>query len=184
MFKKTIEFEDFNGETVTKDFYFHLSKAELLEMAADGNVMTTRIQRIIASQDGKAILKEFREIIWASVGVRSEDGSRFIKDNAAKAQLFESPAYDVLLMELCTDAKASSEFVTELIPEKMQKEMRAQLEKQNTTTETVDPFKQPAVDDPRPQWMKEERNPTQRELQNMNAEELRLAFQYRKPTAP
>lgn len=183
MFKKTIEYEDFNGQRVTKDFYFHMSKAELLEMAADGNVMLERIKRIIESKDGKAILKEFREIIWHSVGVRSEDGARFVKDNDAKRQLFESPAYDELLLELCTDAEASSQFITQLIPEKMQKEMQAQLEKQGTT-ETVDPFKQPADDDPRPVWMKEERNPTQEELRGMNAEELRLAFQHRRPNAP
>lgn len=182
MFKKTIEFEDFNGDRRSQDFYFHMSKAELLELAADGNAMLARIQRIIESKDGKAILKEFREIIWHSVGVRSEDGARFVKDNEAKRQLFESPAYDELLLELCTDAEASSQFVTQLIPDKMQKEMQAQLAKQGAVV--ADPFKQPAEDDPRPVWMREERNPTQAELMGMNAEELRLAFQHRRPTNP
>lgn len=183
MFKKTIEYEDFNGETVTKDFYFHMSKAELLEMAADGNAMMERLNRIIADKNGKAILREFRVIIMSSCGLRSEDGQRFIKTPEAQSELLDSPAYDELLLELCTKAEAASEFVKQLIPEKMQKEMKAQLEKQGTA-EVVDPFKQPVADDPRPAWMKEERNPTQRELQGMTAEELRLAFQYRRPTAP
>lgn len=179
MFSKLIEYEDFNGEKTSKVFYFHVSKAELLELAAGGNEMLERIKRIIASNDGKAILKEFRELIWLSAGVRSEDGQRFIKDDAAKAQLFESPAYDQLLLELCTNAEASAAFVQQLIPEKMQKDMQEQLTKQ-ASTDAVDPFKQPAQDDPRPLWMKEERNPTDRELMGMSKDELRLAFQHRR----
>lgn len=179
MFKKTIKFIDFNQQEQTKDFYFHMSKAELLELAADGNAMLKRIERIIAAQDGKAILKEFRELIWAAIGVRSEDGARFVKDSAAKAQLFESPAYDELLMELCTDAEASAAFVNNLVPETMRKEMQKQLELKKGA-ETVDPFKQPAEDDPRPAWLKEGRNPTQQELMSMSKEEMLQAFQHRK----
>jgi hypothetical protein len=180
MFKKTITFKDFNGNQKSQDFYFHMSKGELLELAADGNAMVERIKRIIAANDGKAVLKEFRELIWQSVGIRSEDGSCFVKGNEAKRNLFESPAYDELLMELCTDANAGAEFVRQLIPEKMQEEMKAQLTKLKTHDETVDPFKQTTENDPRPIWMKEERNPTQEELRNMSAEELRQAFQLRR----
>lgn len=179
MFKKTITFRDFNDQEQTQDFYFHMSKAELLTMAADGNAMMARIQRIIDAKDGRAILQEFRDIIEASIGMRSEDGSRFIKDQAAKSALMDSPAYDELLMELCTSADAASQFVRELIPEKMQEEMRKHLT-QGQKEEDRDPFKQPTADDPRPIWMKEERNPTHQELMNTSAEELRLAFQHRK----
>lgn len=178
MFTKTIEYTDFNGQKTSKVFYFHMSKAELLEMAAGGNEMMARIQRIIDSKDGKAILKEFREIIWASAGIRSEDGQRFIKDSAAKGLLFESPAYDELLMELSTNADAAAEFIRNLIPEKMQKDMQDQLKKQSGV-EAPDPFKAPAEDDPRPAWLKENRNPTQQELMGMSREEMQLAFQQR-----
>lgn len=178
MFKKTIEYEDFNGDKVTKDFYFHMSKAELLEMAADGNAMMERLNRIIADKNSKAILREFRVIIMSSCGLRSEDGQRFVKTPEAQSELLDSPAYDELLLELCTKADASVEFVKNLIPEKMQKEMQEQLKLQNA--ETVNPFKEPADDDPRPTWLKEGRNPTPVELQNMSKEEMILAFQNRR----
>jgi hypothetical protein len=180
MFKKTIKFEDFNGQEQTQDFYFHMSKAELLTMAAGGNQMMLRIQRIIDSNDGRAILKEFRDIIEASIGMRSEDGSRFIKDEAAKSALMDSPAYDELLMELCTNAEAASQFVKELIPEKMQEEMRKHLA-QGQKQDAPDPFKEAEDDDPRPAWLKENRNPTEQELRNMTKEELQMAFRHRSP---
>jgi hypothetical protein len=178
MFKKTVTFQDFNGEKQTKDFYFHMSKAELLQLAADGNVMMERIKRMTETKDASSMLKEVRELIWMSVGVRSEDGQRFVKDTAAKGQLFESPAYDELLMELATQADSCVDFIKNLIPEQMQKEMQEQLKKQKSA-EAVDPFKEPAEDDSRPAWLKENRNPTPAELQNMSKEEMVLAFQHR-----
>ena len=49
MLKKTITYEDFNGETVSEDFFFHLSKAELveLEMSHTGG-LSASLERIIA----------------------------------------------------------------------------------------------------------------------------------------
>ena len=32
MLKKSITYEDYNGEMATEDFFFHLSKAELVEI--------------------------------------------------------------------------------------------------------------------------------------------------------
>lgn len=175
MFKKTIVFTDFNGDDQSQDFYFHMSKAELLAMAADNSAMVNRIQRIIEAKDGRAILQEFRELIEMSVGIRSEDGSRFIKDSSAKSQLMDSPAFDELLMDLATNAEASAEFVRQLIPEKMQEQMREQLAKQAD----VDPFKNPVDGDPRPTWLKEGRTPTEQELQTMSREEMAMAFRHR-----
>lgn len=172
MFKKTIKFTDFNGEEQTKDFYFHMSKAELLSMTAQGDEMTARLKRIIATQDGGEILKEFRALVQMACGIRSEDGQRFIKTPEAQSELLDSPAYDELLFELCTEANASVDFVTKLIPQKMQDEMKAQLQKQQNVVELPE--------DKIPAWIREDRNPTQTELQAMTPEELQLAFQRRK----
>lgn len=178
MFKKTIKFTNFNGDEVEQDFYFHLSKVELLEMAANGNVMMERIQRIIATSDAKAIIAEFRELVKAAVGMRSDDGSRFIKSPEAQSHLLDSPAFDELLMELCTDAKASAEFVRQLVPEKMQKQMVAELEaSRREDGSKPDPFGE--KEDTRPAWEREHRHPTDQELQAMSKEELQRAFQAR-----
>jgi hypothetical protein len=182
MFKKTICFTDFNGDEAEEDFYFHLSKAELLQMAAEHKAMQDRLRRIIAAGDGKAILGELRELIQMSVGVRSEDGKRFIKDKDAQSRLLDSPAFDELLMELATDAGASVVFVQQLIPEKMQKEMAKHLEAQKTGA-APDPFGEDPLkveENPTPAWLREDRNPTPQELQNMSKQELQLAFQRRK----
>jgi hypothetical protein len=174
MFKKTVEFEDFDGNKQSKDFYFHISKAELLEMAATADDMQNRIKRIIDAKDGGAILNEFRALIKLAVGVRSEDGQRFVKDEAAQSTLLDSPAFDELLMELATNTDASVEFVRQLIPEKVQKEMQEQLKKQQGSP---DPFKE--VEDNRPVYQKEHRIPTDDEVRVMSSEELRTLWHWR-----
>jgi len=174
MFKKTIMYEDFNGNKKTQDFYFHMSKAEMLALAASNDDMQARIRRIIEANDGAAILQEFRELIKMACGVRSADGERFIKDAEAQSTLLDSPAFDELLMELATNAGAASEFVQQLIPEKMQKEMQEQLKKSQNSP---NPFAE--AEDNRPAYQKEHRQPTQGELVDMSREELAAAWKWR-----
>lgn len=176
MFKKTIEFEDFNGQRQSRDFYFHISKAELLTLATSADDMQARLTRIIQAQDGGAILNELRELIKLSVGVRSEDGLRFIKDQEAQSTLLDSPAYDELLMELGTNTNACVEFVQKLIPEKMQKEMQEQLKKGQS--EVADPFADPG-EDKRPAYQREHRLPTDDEMKSMSKEEIVQAMAWR-----
>jgi hypothetical protein len=115
--KKSITYEDFNGVTQTEDFHFHLSQAELVEMEA-----TTRgglgnyLNRIIETNDGAAIIHEFKRLIDLSIGQVSDDGKRFVKNEEIRQTFRESPAYSVLFMELATDAEKSAEFVTGIIP--------------------------------------------------------------------
>lgn len=124
MLKKTITYETFDGEEVTEDFYFHLSKADLveLEMSKKGG-LEEWLKRVIASQDGKAIMEEFKNLIMMSVGERSEDGKRFRKDVQLRHNFRDSPAYDVLFMELITNADKAAEFVNGIIPRNLEQQM-------------------------------------------------------------
>ena len=117
MLKKTITYEDFNGETVSEDFFFHLSKAELveLEMSHTGG-LSASLERIIAAQDNKALIVEFKNLILSSYGKRSDDGRRFIKNQELRDEFESTEAYSTLFMELVTDTDAAIEFVQGVIP--------------------------------------------------------------------
>lgn len=117
MLKKSITFTDFNGEKVTEDHYFHLSKADLveLEMSKQGG-LAAWIQRVVESEDGNAIMREFKHLILSAYGKRSEDGRRFVKNEALRDEFVSSEAYSELFMELITDADAAGKFVNGIIP--------------------------------------------------------------------
>lgn len=64
MLKKTITYTDYDGNQRTEDFFFNLSKAEVLEMEMGINGgMTKLIQRLVAEQDMERITKTFKDII-------------------------------------------------------------------------------------------------------------------------
>lgn len=117
MLKKSITYESYDDKTVTEDFYFHLSKADLieLEMSHKGGLQAY-IQRVVDSKDGKAIIEEFKRLILMSYGEKNPDGSRFVKNDELRQDFLSSPAYDVLFMELVTDAAKAAEFVNGIIP--------------------------------------------------------------------
>lgn len=122
MLKKSITFDTFDGETVTEDFYFHLSKADLveLEMSKKGG-LEAWLKRVSAERDGAAIMTEFKNLIMMSVGEKSPDGRQFKKSVDIRNNFRDSPAYDVLFMELVTDAGKAAEFVNGIIPPNLDK---------------------------------------------------------------
>jgi len=188
MLKKTIKFEDFDGNEVVEDFYFNISRAEVAEMelSKEGG-WSTWLTKIGESNDASAVLNEFKLIIESSVGRRSEDKRRFIKDDEARAAFFESNAYDALLWEMLTEPTAAVDFVKGVLPkdvvgaaergevllpqrEPNREERRAGLK----------PVEEPAREqDTRPAWIKEDRDPTQEELTKMSKEELTEAFRHK-----
>lgn len=117
MLKKTIKYTDFNGEEQSEDFFFHLSKAELveLELSHEGG-LSESMTKIVAAQDGAAIIKEFKNIVLLSYGVKSPDGKRFIKNQQLREEFESSEAYSTLFMELVTNTDAAIEFINGVVP--------------------------------------------------------------------
>lgn len=117
MIKKTITYVDYNDVERTEDFYFNLSKAELMEieMSTSGGLVEM-INRIVSAQDAPAIIKVFKELILKAYGVKSLDGKRFEKSDKLRTEFEQTEAYSQLFMELSTDADAASKFVNGIMP--------------------------------------------------------------------
>ena len=117
MLKKTINYTDYNGNERTEDFYFHLSKAELMEMEmGTTGGLAEMIKRIVAAQDAPAIMKIFKDLILKAYGVKSPDGKRFIKKQDLIDEFAQTEAYSQLFMELAMDANKAAEFVNGIMP--------------------------------------------------------------------
>ena len=117
MLKKTIKYTDYNGTERTEDFYFNLSKAEIMEMEmSTSGGLAEMIQRIVAAQDAPAIIKIFKDLVLKAYGQKSPDGRRFIKTEELRKEFEQTEAYSQLFMELATDADAAAAFVNGIIP--------------------------------------------------------------------
>lgn len=117
MLKKTITYTDYNGNERTEDFYFNLTKAEIMEMEMSTNGgLAEMIKRIVAAQDAPAIIKIFKEIILKAYGEKSPDGKKFIKSEELSNSFAQTEAYSQLFMELATNADAAADFVNGITP--------------------------------------------------------------------
>lgn len=127
MIEKKIKFADYNGKTVTKTFTFHMNKADIAEFKyrKDGSDIVDLIKKIMETENVRGVFDMLKEIARSSVGRRSEDGARFIKDDEARSELFDTDAYAELLMELIEKPNAASNFIAGILPEDLAKKVRA-----------------------------------------------------------
>lgn len=117
MLKKTITYTDYNGSERTEDFYFNLTKAEVMEMEmSTTGGLTEMINRIVAAQDAPTIIAIFKKLILKAYGEKSPDGKRFVKSEEISAAFSQTEAYSQLFMELATDADKAADFVNGIIP--------------------------------------------------------------------
>lgn len=117
MLKKTITYTDYNNVERTEDFYFNLSKAEImeLELSTTGG-LAEMINKIVAEKNAPAIIEIFKKLILKAYGEKSPDGKRFIKSDEIAAAFSQTEAYSQLFMELATDADAAAKFVNGIVP--------------------------------------------------------------------
>ena len=172
MISKSVTYNDLDGKPVTEEFWFHLTTAEALEIQfSQKNGLEAHIQRIVATKDVKEVFKLFREIIQASVGVRSEDGKRFVKDPDTFAYLVETGAYSELFLDVLAKQNMA-EFIKGIVPADLEaslKKLPTEVQEQAVEKATDEAPEQPA-------WIKEDREPTMEEFRAATPEQQAIAF--------
>lgn len=125
MLKKTFTYEDYNGVKRTEDFWFNLTKAEIMEMEM-GVVggLSALIKRISAAQDSPTIINIFKDLILKAYGEKSADGRRFIKNDEIRDSFAQTEAYSMMFMELATNTDAAIEFINGIIPADASEELK------------------------------------------------------------
>ena len=138
MLKKTIKFEDYDGNEVEKDFFFHLSKPNLIAIEAnyEGGI-TNYVNKITNANDLKSLIKVFKDIIWMTCGEKSADGQYFDQSDEAKNRFIYSPAYEELYMELATDADAAAKFLNGVIPRNLAEQIKEAAKEGKLTDEQM-----------------------------------------------
>ena len=146
MLKKTITYENpFTKQQVSEDHYFHISKADLIELQmenlqepevtdSEGRKLEgfpAMLQRIVNDKNGKEIMVVVKDMIRRSYG--KKEGDRFIRastDPQVWTDFVSTEAYSQLYFELCTDAEKQADFINGIFPSDMVAEAQKLAEKQ------------------------------------------------------
>jgi hypothetical protein len=125
MLKKTIKYKDFDGNEREEDFYFNLTKAEVVKMQLSHNGGVSKLlERIVAEKDNAKLIEKFQEMIHKSYGVKSDDGKRFVKNEEILNDFMATEAYSELFIELATNTEAATHFINNVMPKEI-KEINA-----------------------------------------------------------
>lgn len=116
MFKINKKYTDYNGVEKEEDFYFNLTKADLLkmELSEDGG-MDKRLEKLVKTKDMKEAIKVFEGLLLMSFGIKTEDG-RFVRNDEARARFVSSAAYPEIYFDLATNTDLANEFIAGIIP--------------------------------------------------------------------
>lgn len=136
MLKKTINYVDYDGNEREEDFYFNLTKAELMEMSlSTSGGLDKYIERITKAQDTAKLIELFKDIIIKSYGVKSDDGKRFIKKPELTEEFTQTEAYSDLFTTLATDENEAAAFINGIMPKEL---LDAAKEEVNKPAEVVE----------------------------------------------
>lgn len=132
MLKQTISYEDFDGNTVTEDLYFNITKTELAGEIEKANELE-QLQRVftgptreLKAEEVMRLLDIIKWLIKLSYGVRSADGKRFIKTEQVWEEFTQTAAYDAFLFGLFQTPEKAVQFMIGVVP----KDLRGDIEKQ------------------------------------------------------
>ena len=139
MVKKTVTFNDFEGNEITKDFYFNLTKAEVREL--DRRIpsgLENLIETIKQEKDVSRMVDLLNILILESYGEKAEDG-RFVKEDSRGRRLSSyfkvSEAWDVLFMNLIENENELNEFLIGIVPKDVAEKATAYMNEEKQTLE-------------------------------------------------
>ena len=125
MLTKTITYQDFDGNDITEEFCFNLTKSELtkMQLSKDGG-LAEWLERMIKSRNNKEIMNAFEQILLKSYGIRSDDRKRFIKSEEISREFQQTNAYDILFMELIENETKMADFINAVMPKEVSEKVK------------------------------------------------------------
>lgn len=133
MIKKTITYEDYNGDERTKDFYFHMNQVEFSKLNGEipGGI-EKRMQKIIEDRDEDALLRIIDLMVSRGYGEFDEE-DEFTKVSKSGRPLYEkfvnTDAYDQLIIELIQNENNVVSFLRGMMPKKVQGKIDEEMKK-------------------------------------------------------
>lgn len=124
MLKKTIVYTDYNGEERKEDFYFNLTKAELikLQLGYPGGY-ENYLHKCLDAGNVPELLKVFDELIDLAYGEKDDTGRRFVKSKELTDSFKQTEAYSEMFTEFITNEAAAKDFFLKILPGEVQSKL-------------------------------------------------------------
>lgn len=131
MYKTEVTFTDYNDIERTEILYFGFNKLEILKIQAKKNGgFVEYLTRISKAKQFEELMNCYEGLIDMSYGVKSDDGTTFVKNSEVLEKFKSSPAYSEFLMKLLADEGGEAiKFITGIMPSEYVDEVEKELKK-------------------------------------------------------
>lgn len=117
MLKKDITYEDLDGNKITETFYFHLNKAEAVQVQARFfGAAGQKIADSINKNNFTVAIDAVLDLILMAYGEKSADNKEFIKNEENRNWFKNTNAYGELVEELSQSEEKLIEFMRGVMP--------------------------------------------------------------------
>lgn len=121
MLKKTITYTDYDGNIRTEDFYFNLTKAEIIEMnLSEAGGLERTVRKMISETDTARLYQLIKKVVLGAYGEKSFDGKRFVKSKELSEAFAQTEAFSQLIVEFFDDTNNAAAFIKGIIPKESQ----------------------------------------------------------------
>lgn len=131
MLKKTVKYDDFDGEKREEDLWFHLTKAEIMAAESENSDgFISDFNRSLATGDNRGIYRNLTFLIRLAYGERDEVSGKFIKTRNGQRiyKDFEvTEAYSTLIDNFLDKPDTILDFFNEVLPKKMIEEAQKEI---------------------------------------------------------
>lgn len=127
MFKKTMKFDNLDGEEVTQIFYFNYNKkeiAELLEfqrLEEKLELLTKPVEEsgLTQQENNQQAYDIFQDLILGAYGEKGADNVTFVKNERTRAYWESHVAFVEMIFEFLENPQLAAEFIEKCLPAKM-----------------------------------------------------------------
>jgi hypothetical protein len=127
MFKKTMKFDNLEGEEVTQTFYFNYNKKEIAELLEFGRLeeklalLSQPVEEsgLTQQENNQQAYDIFQDLILDAYGEKGQDNVTFIKNEQTKAYWKSHVAFVEMIFEFLENPQLAAEFIEKCLPAKM-----------------------------------------------------------------
>lgn len=137
MIKQHVSYEDYDGNKVEKDLWFHLNKSDLAKMSLGfDNGLIDGLTELQQKGDKKAVAEFIDNLLVNAYGVRKPGSDVFLKTPEIKEDFQYSLAHDeILMMLLGGEDDEIINFIVGIMPGMSAKDRADVIEKVKSTQE-------------------------------------------------
>ena len=115
MYKKTVKYQDLDGNDVEDTLYFNYTAAQLStlldNLGIDVDNVQDYVQRLQNNEDVNNMVKFVHQLIVNAYGERSSDAKHFVKNDEVRENFENSLAFDAIFLEFMKNPSEFEEFV-------------------------------------------------------------------------